>query len=173
MQDNRKNWRSVEINVNKCRHTISRMPGKRHRKSLYCRHREQLWGDKKGNWYYWGCWYQCLPVCLFVCMCFLHERKKEKNRMRESWPVDSPISVCQPTCVKMSHLWIHKEEIGYQRKWMERLWSRWRKWWMFWLNIKHAGGMTLGFGVWGIYFDRKQSMAPNSFCPFTWLVTSS
>lgn len=34
------------------KHTISRMPGIRHRKSLYCRHREQLWGDKRGIRHY-------------------------------------------------------------------------------------------------------------------------
>lgn len=59
MQD--QHQRSVAVDLNKSRHTISRMPCKRHRKSLYWRHREQLWGDKKGNWYYWDGW-----GCLFA-----------------------------------------------------------------------------------------------------------
>lgn len=81
MQDERKHWRSVKIDLNKSRHTISWMPGKRHRKSLYCRHREQLWGDKKGNWYYWDCWYPsltCLPVSLYVSFTW-----EEKQRTTE------------------------------------------------------------------------------------------
>lgn len=147
MQDNRKkNWRSVEMNLNKSRHTISRMPGKRHRKSLYCRHREQLWGDKKGNWYYWDCWYLCLPVCLFACMFLTWEKKKEKNRMRESRPCRFN-NMCPPTNMREyeSHLWINKEVTGYQGKWMQRLWSRWSKWWTYWLNSRHAGGVTLDY----------------------------
>lgn len=99
----------VERDLNKSRHTISRMPGKRHRKSLYCRHREQLWGDKKGNWCYWdGC------VCLlFVCV-VLHEEKK-KNRMREL----VCRFICLPTnmCELESHLWTNKEEISEEGEW--------------------------------------------------------
>lgn len=79
MQDNKENWRSVEMNLNKYRHTISRMPGKRHRKSLYCRHREQLWGDKKGNWYYWDCWNLLLPRCLFVCFNMSGQKEERKT----------------------------------------------------------------------------------------------
>lgn len=108
MQDNRKNWRSVGINVNKCRHTISRMPGKRHRKSLYCRHREQLWGDKKGNWYYWDCWYQCLPVCLFVCMCFLHERKKRKTEWERELACRFT-NICVPTNMRGNESSLNKQ----------------------------------------------------------------
>ncbi len=35
--------------LERSRRTISRMLCKRHRKSFYCRHRQQLWGNKKKN----------------------------------------------------------------------------------------------------------------------------
>lgn len=90
----------------KSRHTISWMPGKRHRKSLYCRHREQLWGDKKGNWHYWGSW----DLCLLVCLKMRGKRGEEKQIRRELARLF--ISVFLPTDLweNEGHLWMNREE---------------------------------------------------------------
>lgn len=168
MQDNRKNWRSVEINLNKSRHTISRMPGKRHRKSLYCRHREQLWGDKKGNWYYWNCWYLSLPVCLFVCMYFyMREKKKERKTEWERVLACRFINIHLPTNMRGSSL--NKQE----RDWLSEK-VKWKGCGVdgvndgcFWLNSTHAGGAMLDFDLKGITLWQETICESNLlFLPF-------
>lgn len=105
-----------ECRKKKGRHTISRMPGIRHRKSLYCRHRQQLWGDKKGNWHYWGSW----DLSLLVSLCVWTQRgekEKEKKKKKEGENRLAElacrfISVCLPTdlCEKEGHLWMNRVE---------------------------------------------------------------
>lgn len=63
------------------------MPGIRHRKSLYCRHRQQLWGDKKGNWHYWGSWDLSLLVSLCVWTQRGEKEKEKKKKKRRRKPI--------------------------------------------------------------------------------------